>query len=83
MKGVAKVAISLPLNTLKSLEKARIRLKKTRSALVAEALQRWLDTEELGASDKLYIEGYLKRPEVTRETEALAAAVTAGWEPWQ
>lgn len=83
MKAVAKVAVSLPLNTLKSLEKARRRLKKTRSAVVTEALQRWLEAEQLGDDDKRYVEGYLKTPEATSDTEAVATAVTAGWEPWQ
>jgi metal-responsive CopG/Arc/MetJ family transcriptional regulator len=83
MKRVAKVAVSLPLDTLKSLEKARLRLKKTRSAVVTEALQRWLEVEQLGDEDKRYVEGYLKKPEISVEVEAVAAAVAAGWGKWQ
>jgi metal-responsive CopG/Arc/MetJ family transcriptional regulator len=83
MKGVAKVAVSLPINTLKSLEKARLRLKKTRSAVVVEALERWLESEEVGDDDKRYVEGYLKMPENVAEVRAVAAAVTAGWDKWQ
>jgi len=82
MKNVAKVAVSLPVSTLKSLEKARLRLKKTRSAVVVEALQRWLEAEQLGDDDKRYVEGYLKRPESSVKAEAIARAVTAGWEKW-
>jgi hypothetical protein len=49
MKGVAKVAIGIPVETLKSLERVRSRLRKTRSAAISEAIARWLAAEELGA----------------------------------
>jgi metal-responsive CopG/Arc/MetJ family transcriptional regulator len=83
MKNVAKVAISIPSTTLKSLERARTRLKKTRSAVVAEAIERWLAAEEIGIDDKRYVEGYLRHPERTDEIAAVAGAVTQNWEPWE
>jgi metal-responsive CopG/Arc/MetJ family transcriptional regulator len=82
MKTVAKVAISLPVETLRSLERVRARMRKTRSAAVAEAIERWLRVEEVSDDDQRYVEGYLRHPDRTEETAAIAAAAIAGWEPW-
>ena len=81
MKSVAKVAVSLPVSTLKSLERVRLRLKKTRSGAVTEAIEQWLASEEIGEDERRYVEGYLKHPE--RADSATATAVVAGWEPWE
>lgn len=83
MKGVAKVAISIPVETLKSLEKVRSRLRKTRSAAISEAIAQWLATEELGEDDRRYVEAYLRHPERTAEIAAVAGAASARWEPWE
>lgn len=82
MKTVAKVAISLPVETLRSLERVRARMRKTRSAAVAEAIEQWLRVEEVSDDDQRYVEGYLRHPDRTEETAAIAAAAIAGWEPW-
>ena len=83
MKTVAKVAISLPTTTLKSLERARIRLRKTRSAVVTEAIEQWLAAEQVTDEDKRYVEGYLRHPERSDETAGIAGAVVQGWESWE
>ena len=83
MKNVAKVAVSIPLVTLKSFERARARLRKTRSAAVTDAIEAWLRSQEVGEDDRRYVEGYLRHPEVTTETAAVAAAAVAAWEPWE
>jgi metal-responsive CopG/Arc/MetJ family transcriptional regulator len=83
MKSVAKVAISLPVDTLKSLERVRARLRKTRSGAVTEAIQRWLQAEEVGDDERRYLEGYLRLPERTDETATVAGAAAAAWEPWE
>jgi len=82
MKNVAKVAVSIPLDTLDALEKARHRLRKTRSAAVTEAIQTWLRSEDVDDADRRYVEGYLRHPE-SPEAAATAAAATAAWEPWE
>jgi hypothetical protein len=82
MKGVAKVAVSLPIETLRSLERVRARLRKTRSGAVTEAVERWLCAEDLGDDDRRYVEGYLRRPERTDDAAAVASAAAATWEPW-
>ncbi|MBN1607754.1 MAG: ribbon-helix-helix protein, CopG family [Polyangiaceae bacterium] len=83
MKSVAKVAVSIPSDTLKSLERARARLRKTRSAVVTEAIERWLADEELSESDKRYVEGYLRHPERADEVSSVARAVVERWESWE
>lgn len=80
---MAKVAISLPAGTLKSLERVRIRLRKTRSAAVTEAIERWLAAEEIGEDDKRYVEGYLRHPERADDVSAIASAVVGGWGAWK
>lgn len=83
MKNVAKVAVSIPRDTLKSLERARARLRKTRSAAVTEAIEKWLRAEEVGEDDHRYVEGYLRHPELSGETATVAKAVAATWERWE
>jgi len=82
MKNVAKVAVSIPLQTLRALERARVRLRKTRSAAVTEAIEQWLNAEEVSEADRLYVEGYLRQPEQNADVAAVAAAVAATWERW-
>ena len=82
MKSVAKVAISIPADTLRLLERARIRLRKTRSAAVTEAIERWLAAEEVSEDDRRYVEGYLRHPEPSAEVASVAGAVVRGWGPW-
>lgn len=83
MKSVAKVAVSIPVDTLTSLERVRVRLRKTRSRAITEAVERWLQSEEGGEDERRYVEGYLQRPERVNEAAAVATAVVATWEPWE
>jgi len=86
MKKTAKVAVSIPIPMFRSLERARRRLGKSRSAIVTEALEKWLRAGALGESDRKYVEGYLRRPETAEEvavSEALAVDAMATWEPWK
>jgi metal-responsive CopG/Arc/MetJ family transcriptional regulator len=83
MKSVAKVAVSIPADTLKSLERVRARLRKTRSGAVTEAIERWLRAEEVGDEERRYLEGYLRHPERGEEVAKVAAAAAATWEPWE
>ena len=80
MKSVAKVAVSIPIRTLKSLERARLRQRRTRSAAVTEAIERWLAAEEVGDADRRYVEGYLRRPEGAQGATAVAEAVVREWD---
>jgi len=83
MKGVAKVAVSIPVETLRSLERVRKKSRRTRSAAVTEAIQRWLAAAEVGDADRRYVEGYLRHPERADDAGATARAVVQGWEKWE
>lgn len=83
MQNVAKIAVSLPKATLASLERARRRLRTSRSAVVTRAIEEWLGTHEASVADRRYAEAYLKTPERTDELARIAAAATSSWEPWE
>jgi metal-responsive CopG/Arc/MetJ family transcriptional regulator len=76
-KGTAKVAVSLPDELYRALENARRRARKTRSAVVQEALRDWLGQRARAELVRDYEEGYRRRPETAREAEA-ALATTIG-----
>ena len=77
MKSVAKVAVSIPADTLEALEHKRARLGKTRSAAVTEAIEQWLHAGEVAAEDRRYVEGYLRQPERAEDVAAVAATLDA------
>jgi len=86
MKSTTKVAVSIPVATLRSVEQERRRLHRSRSAIVAEALEAWLRARAVGVADRRYIAGYLRRPETPEEvaaSEAIAMEAMASWEPWE
>jgi metal-responsive CopG/Arc/MetJ family transcriptional regulator len=86
MKKTAKVAVSMPAETLRSLERARRRLGKSRSAVVTEAVTAWLRARELSEADRRYVEGYARHPETAEEvgaSEVIAVDVMSTWEPWE
>jgi metal-responsive CopG/Arc/MetJ family transcriptional regulator len=74
--GVAKVAVTIPLDLFRQVEAARKRRAETRSAVVQEALRHWLRAEKHAVLAREYEAGYRRRPETRREIdEALATAV--------
>jgi metal-responsive CopG/Arc/MetJ family transcriptional regulator len=83
MKPVAKVAVSLPRRTLALVERARRRSGQSRSAVVAEALEAWLQAVSVGEADRKYAEAYLRDPERVDERAAIAAGAVSTWEPWE
>jgi metal-responsive CopG/Arc/MetJ family transcriptional regulator len=83
MKRTSKVAISVPLETLRKLERVRRKLGKSRSAAIAMALDEWLRGQEPSEEDRRYVEAYLRRPERAEETGALAEWAISHWEPWE
>jgi hypothetical protein len=50
---------------------------------VTEAVERWLQAEDVGDEERRYLEGYLRHPERTAENAGVAGAVVATWEPWE
>ena len=79
----AKVAISLPDETLGALERARKRRGLTRSAAVAKAIAVWLKDDEPSEADRRYVEAYLRHPESVVERGAIAAAAVSTWAKWK
>jgi metal-responsive CopG/Arc/MetJ family transcriptional regulator len=75
-KSTAKVAVSLPVDLYRALEGARRRARKSRSAVVQQALREWLRREAQADLVREYEEGYRRKPEDARDVEAaLATAV--------
>jgi hypothetical protein len=82
---VAKIAVTVPEDTLRAVEKRRRVLGISRSAVVSAALESWLADQAMTAEERRYVVAYLKQPETAeevRETTAIGAAAMAGWEPW-
>jgi metal-responsive CopG/Arc/MetJ family transcriptional regulator len=83
MKAAAKVAISIPADTLASLERLRRKQGRSRSAAITEAIERWLLAHEVEDEEKRYVEGYLRRPERVAEAAKTASVVARTWERWK
>ncbi|MBI4562371.1 MAG: ribbon-helix-helix protein, CopG family [Candidatus Rokubacteria bacterium] len=62
-----KIAISLPREAYRAMEAIRRRRKTTRSALVAEAIERWLSALDREQDVRRYIEAYARMPETPEE----------------
>ncbi len=70
---MAKIAISLPEETLQAVEKERLACGMSRSEFFRRAVEEHLRREKEREDVERYIEGYLKYPE-TKEEIALAEA---------
>ena len=67
----SKIAISLPTENFKRIEKIRKELGLQRSALVLKALDFWLDNAVKQKMIKQYEEGYRKHPESIDEIKVM------------
>jgi hypothetical protein len=80
-----KLAVSLPSETFKALEKARAKLKRTRSDAVTTAIDQWLKTMATAEMDRQLIESYRRVPFVeSPDYEAwlkLSLEGLGAWEP--
>ena len=71
----AKVAISLPREMLRSIERLRKGTGESRSAVIRRALEMLLDRHDHTAMVREYVEGYISHPETAeelREADAIA-----------
>lgn len=71
-----KVAVSLPLEAYRQIEKARRRLRISRSAVVSEAIRRWIVTRREEEKVRAYVEGYRRVPETGQELKAFEPLVS-------
>ncbi|MBI2160748.1 MAG: ribbon-helix-helix protein, CopG family [Candidatus Rokubacteria bacterium] len=69
-----KVAVSIPDDLYRAIEKARRRSGKSRSAVMQDALRHWLQHQAQVALVREYEAGYRRRPESRREVKAAQAA---------
>ena len=77
-----KIAVTVPTETYAVVERLRRRLGKSRSAVVALALEEWIRAVDLAEADRRYVEGYLRTPEAVDEIGAVAAQATSYWGTW-
>lgn len=77
-----KIAVTVPTETYAVVERLRRRLGKSRSAVVALALEEWVRSIDLAEADRRYVEGYLRTPEAVDEIGAVAAQATSYWGSW-
>ena len=77
-----KIAVTVPTETYAVVERLRRRLGKSRSAVVALALEEWVRAVDLAEADRRYVEGYLRTPEAVDEIGAVAAQATSYWSSW-
>ena len=85
MAHIAKIAISLPGELVRRVEKSRKASGETRSSFIRRAIERILREEEERELIVRYQEGYRAHPETPEEIAAAEAAATQllSGEPWE
>jgi len=85
MDKSTKVAISLPGQILKAIEKERKARGESRSEFFRRAAEKLLKQEQESKAIEAYIRGYCVTPESAEEVEAVHRAGTSvlAEEPWQ
>ena len=85
MKKSSKVAISLPEDTLKAIEKERKARGESRSEFFRRAVEEYLKQEKYSIEIEKYIHGYTAMPESAEEVEAIhqTGVNTLAEEPWE
>jgi metal-responsive CopG/Arc/MetJ family transcriptional regulator len=81
----AKIAVTVPRDTLAAVERRRRVLGVTRSAVVTAALRAWLAEQSTTAEERQYLLAYLRDPETPPEIQdarAISKAAASMWEPW-
>jgi len=84
MPKTKKIAISLPADVFRKVEKARKKTGESRSALIRRSIEYVLNKEEHDALVKQYIDGYTKYPETEEESKfcELTSSEILSEEPW-
>ena len=85
MADSKKMAISMPGDLARKVEKVRKKTGETRSAFIRRVIEQAFADEEEKELIKRYQEGYLKYPETKEEIEetvAISREILAG-EPWE
>ena len=85
MPRIAKVAISLPEEMLRAVEKERKAMGESRSEFFRRAAERLLKDEKEALLVREYVRGYQANPETDAEVEAFtkAGSPALAEEPWE
>ena len=67
-----KLAVSLPREEYRQVEKARREMRIPRSAVISLAIRRWLFAMQEQEKIHGYVQGYQRCPETDRETKAFS-----------
>lgn len=73
-KPAVKVAMTLPDDLYRIVEQVRKKTRKSRSAVLQDALRYWLSQQEQSVLIREYEAGYRKTPETRQEVKAAEAA---------
>ncbi len=83
MPQTEKVAISLPVDLMRKMERIRKKTGENRSSFIRRSLERFFDEIDKKKKIQAYVKGYKDHPETTEEIkEAEAAAEFITQEPW-
>jgi metal-responsive CopG/Arc/MetJ family transcriptional regulator len=74
-----KTAVSLPAETYQKAEKLRKKLGKSRSLMIADALNSLIKAEEIRDKEARDRAAYLKHPETDEEVAEAVAATEEAW----
>jgi metal-responsive CopG/Arc/MetJ family transcriptional regulator len=80
-RPAAKIALSLPDDLFRAVERVRRKRGKTRSALVQEALRLWLRHDTEAALVREWEEGYRRLPESAAEVADAEATAKLAFDP--
>ena len=83
-KPAAKIAISIPADLYRAVEKVRRKTDRSRSSILQEALRHWLAQQRQALLIRRYEDGYRASPESRREVQAAQAtsAELLSFEEW-
>lgn len=79
MKKSVKIAVSLPHEDFKKIEKLRKELHLSRSMAVDQAILAWWKERKQHEQIDQYVSGYLKGPESTAEVESMEKAAAGAF----
>ena len=79
-----KVALSFPVGLFRKVENLRREERRSRSAIVSEALSSWIERKRIMGEVKKYEKSYLEHPETEEEIKAFesAGAMILSQEEW-
>lgn len=80
MGMTVKTAISLPRPVFRQIEAIRRRTHWSRSQILLEAFQMWLNGQRDKELERRYAEGYRRHPESKAEMEAWLKASLSSWD---